>query len=61
MQNSKRHNKHSIQGKESWKYNYDGMYDMRFKGDDKRVQIKKLRLTEQEMIEDGLEEYYEEI
>lgn len=60
MQNSKRHNKHSIQGKECWKYDYDGMYDMRFKKDDKRIQIKKIRLTEQEMIEEGLEDYWDE-
>ena len=59
MQNSKRHNKHSIQGKECWKYDGDGQFDMRFKKSDKRIQIKKIRLSEKEMIEEGLDEYWD--
>jgi len=56
MQNSTRHNKHSIQGKECWKYDGDGQFEMRFKKSDKRIQIKKIRLSKKNMIDEGLKE-----
>jgi len=39
-------------------YNGDGRFDkLRIKGSDKRIQIKKIRLSEKEMIEQGLKDY----
>ena len=60
MQNSKRHNKHHLFKLENINYNGDWRFDkLRIKGSDKRIQIKKIRLTEKEMIEDGLDEYWD--
>ena len=38
-------------------YNGDGYFDkLRIKGSDKRIQIKKIRLSKKRMIDEGLKE-----
>ena len=57
MQSSTRHNKHHLWKWENINYNGDGRFDkLRIKGSDKRIQIKKIRQSKKEMIEEGLED-----
>ena len=51
------HNKHWIKGRECWKYDSDGQFEIRFKKSDKRIQIKKVRLSKKNMIDEGLKDY----
>lgn len=57
MQSSTHHNKHHLWKWENINYNGDGRFDkLRIKGSDKRIQIKKIRLSKKQMIDEGLKE-----
>ena len=57
MQSSTRHNKHHLWKWENINYNGDGYFDkLRIKGSDKRRQIKKIRLSKKNMIDEGFKE-----
>lgn len=57
MQQSTRHNKYHLWKWENINYNGDGRFDkLRIKGSDKRIQIKKIRLSNKNMIDEGLKE-----
>ena len=57
MQSSTRHNKHHLWKCENINYSGDGYFDkLRIKGSDKRIQIKKIRLSKKNMINDGLKD-----
>ena len=58
MQSSTFHNKHHLWKWGNINYNGDGYFDkLRIKGSDKRIQIKKIRLSKKNMIDEGLEDY----
>ena len=58
MQSSTRHNKHHLYKAENIDYTKDGMFNrLRIKGYNKRKQIKRIRLSKQNMIDEGLKDY----
>ena len=57
MQQSTRHNKHHLYKAENIDYIKDGMFNrLRIKGYNKRKQIKRIRLSKKNMIDEGLKD-----